>query len=164
MKRYSVFLLLASLILLPGCTSKPETPTQGKLTSFNTVCNQSNDGKRVAVEGFLTLPTLIERNSLILRLRPSQELGRKLSGRIIANPGESETPVIGVSSNFGTGVNQTSQVQKSYTHKDLKVKTNDGKTVGYLDRVRVSGTVYHTNSSAIEFKCALSNPLIERVK
>jgi hypothetical protein len=53
---------------------------------------------------------------------------------------------------------------RSFTAKDLKVTTNDGKTVGYTDRVRVSGTMYYPIVSSVEFKCRLSNTLIESAR
>jgi hypothetical protein len=53
---------------------------------------------------------------------------------------------------------------RSFTAKDLKVTRNDGKTVGYTDRVTVSGTMYYPIVSSVEFKCRLSNTLIESAR
>lgn len=148
MKKYFVALLLTNLTLLTAC-GEPEAPTVGQNISFDTACDRTNDGKRVAVEGFLTLPTQIKRDILVLRLRQSPEIGGQ---------------VIGVSSQFGSGVNQAAPVPTVYKHRDLKVQTNDGQNVGYLDKVRVSGNLYFPISTSVEFKCALSNPLIEQIK
>lgn len=147
MKRHFIIPLLTVFTLLCSCT-EPEPPTVGQETAFDTVCNKENDGKRVAVEGFLTFPKSIKRDILVLRLRKSKELDNK---------------VIGVSTAFGTDVNQATPLKSSsYSHQDLKVKTQDGQTVGYLDQVRVSGKVYYPISSTVEFKCSLSNVLVER--
>jgi hypothetical protein len=55
-----------------------------------------------------------------------------------------------------------SKSKLSYTHADLKVTTNDGKSIGYLDLVRVSGNVgFPTKVSGSP--CVLNNPLIEKI-
>jgi hypothetical protein len=58
-----------------------------------------------------------------------------------------------------------SAVRARSGQKDLKVTTNDGKTVGHTDRVRVSGRMYYPSSMAnVEFKCGLDNTLIESAR
>ncbi|KAF3887427.1 MULTISPECIES: hypothetical protein [Nostocales] len=147
MKPYFILPLLANIILLVGCTGEPETPTIGQMTNFHSVCHKGNDGKRVAVEGYLTLPTSIKNNILVLRLRQSKNFG---------------STVIGVSSNFGDEPNKVSPLPLVYKHRDLKIRTHNGQTASYLDKVRVSGKVYFPISNLVEFQCGLSNPLIER--
>jgi hypothetical protein len=53
----------------------------------------------------------------------------------------------------------------SYTDEDLKIHLPDGKTAGYGQKVKVSGTVYFPNGALkaddVDFDCGLSNPLVE---
>ena len=47
---FTLILLFVSLTL-SGCSSEP--PTRGELTTFAAVCNKENEGKRLALEGYL---------------------------------------------------------------------------------------------------------------
>lgn len=130
--------------LLVGCASEP--PTAGESTAFDSVCDRANDGKRVAVEGYLILPDeFTESSSVVLRLY--QEL-------------DADAARIGVTVQFGTEANQLEEVPTSYTDDDLKVHTADGQVIGYDTLVRVSGKVYFPIVEQ-EFACGLENPLIE---
>ena len=144
----AAFLLGATL--LAGCGDSGP-PTAGTATTFAAICDKANDGKRLALEGYLTLPEdFTKSSSVVLRLRQAQKLGGD---------------VVGVTANFGDAPNTVKAITgKSYSDTDLGVHTTDGATLTYQDRVRVSGTLYFpTMSNTVEFHCALSNPLFERV-
>ncbi|HEY9622640.1 MAG TPA: hypothetical protein V6C78_19930 [Crinalium sp.] len=169
------------LTLVTGCASEP--PTVGKAIAFEQVCDQSNDGQRVSVEGFLTLPEEIPTNdtvSVLLEIRPSENV-------------EPRGERVGVWTTYGSDANQVasvkgvytaptldelknnsqnppspnqSSVQGTYTHADLKVTTSDGQQITYTDRVRVSGKVVFPSSPGVTAisPCVLNNPLIERIE
>jgi hypothetical protein len=56
MKKHLHLPILAILLPLAGCNTKAEPPIVGQKVSFERICDHSNDDKRIAVEGFLTLP------------------------------------------------------------------------------------------------------------
>jgi len=127
-----------------GGEKKP--PTVGESKNFAEVCDKANEGKRVAVEGFLRLPAEVKVNAgLVLRLYPTAEFAGK---------------PVGVSTEIGSEPNRVALMPKEFTDKDLKVKTTDGQVAGFGTKVRVSGDVYFPLVGQ-EFPCALSNPLVE---
>ena len=68
--------------VLAGCSS--ELPTIGEATELGQVCDSGNDGKRVSVEGFLTLPQEMpvdESIALLLEIRRSEDV-EKMNGRV----------------------------------------------------------------------------------
>jgi len=130
--------------LLAGCAAEP--PTAGELLAFEAVCDKANDGKRVAVEGYLLLPDeFTDSESVVLRLY--QDLAE-------------DSAKIGVTMRFGTEANQLEEVPISYSDDDLKVHAHDNQVVGYDTRVRVSGKVYFPVVDQ-DFVCGLENPLVE---
>jgi hypothetical protein len=172
MKKHFYLPILAILFVLAACNTKSEPPTVGKKVSFDRVCDRSNDGKRIAVEGFLTLPEKVSSQdtiSVLLEIRSVKDVNK---------PGR-----VGVWTRYGTALNQIapietarrvpgstekaklqdwSKAKSSYTHADLKVTANDGKSIGYLDRVRISGKVGFPSNVSVS-PCVLSNPLIEKI-
>jgi hypothetical protein len=90
-------LLIAGLALsaaLAGCASEP--PTAGELLAFEAVCDKANDGKRVAVEGYLLLPDeFTDSESVVLRLYQELDL---------------DEARIGVTVRFGSEANQIDEV------------------------------------------------------
>lgn len=75
---------------------------------------------------------------------------------------ESRGTVVGIGVALGNGPNQVEMPPKSFSAADLKLHTQDGKVAGFRDKVKVSGTMYLPSSMAtVEFKCGLSNVLIE---
>jgi len=141
-------LLIAGLALsaaLAGCASEP--PTAGELLAFEAVCDRANDGKRLAVEGYLLLPDeFTDSESVVLRLYQELDL---------------DAARIGVTVRFGSQANQIDEVPTSYSDDDLKIHLTDGSTIGYDTRVRVSGKVYFPIVAQDDFTCGLENPLIE---
>jgi hypothetical protein len=142
------FSLLA--LALAACSSKtPQPPTVGEAKDFGAVCDKANDGKRVAVAGFLRLPdSFTGTQSVVLRLYQANDFAG--------------TP-IGVQTKMGSQANQLEYAPKQYTDRDLKVHTADGQVTGFGTKVRVSGNVYFPLVGQ-EFPCALENPLVELAK
>ena len=140
--------LLAFTIAACGSSEK-KPPTVGDAKAFDTVCDKANEGKRIAVEGYLRLPAEVNRKiGPVLRLYPTSEF----SGR-----------PIGVSTEIGGKPNQIGFIPNEYTDKDLKVNIADGQVVGSGTKVKVSGDVYYPLVGQ-EFPCSLSNPLVELAK
>jgi hypothetical protein len=141
--RISLLLILGTLFLV-ACGSEP--PTAGTATDFASVCNEANEGNRVAVEGYLRLPdSFTGDESVVLRLYETDSFGG--------------TP-IGATARLGTEANQIEQVPTSYTDEDLKVHLADGQLTTYGTKVKVSGKVYFPLVDQ-DFDCGLENLLIE---
>jgi hypothetical protein len=168
--------------LLTGCASEP--PTVGKSIELKQACDRSNDGKRVAVEGYLKLPEEIPVDntiSILLEIRRSEDV-KKLNGRVgvwtqYGNEANQVAPVESKSTITIPGLNGAKSNEPptpytsepptvgTFTHAALHVTTNDGQQITYTDRVRVSGQVGFSSSlktTAIS-SCVLTNPLIERI-
>lgn len=144
------FFCMGLLIFSAACGSTaPEPPTAGETKDFASVCDKANEGKRVAVVGFLRFPEKFTgTRSVVLRLYG----GADYAG----------APV-GVQTPIGSQANQAELAPKEYTDKDLKVHTSDGQVAGYGTRVKVSGKVYYPLVGQ-DFKCALENPLVESAR
>ena len=135
------------LLFVAACGSgAPEPPAAGETKDFAAVCDKANEGKRVAVVGFLRFPEKFTgTSSVVLRLYAGSDYGGA---------------PIGVQTKIGNQANQAELAPKEFTDKDLKVHTSDGQLAGYGTRVKVSGKVYYPLVGQ-DFKCALENPLIE---
>jgi hypothetical protein len=135
------------LIFGAACgSSHTEPPTAGETRDFASVCDKANEGKRVAVVGFLRFPEKFTgTSSVVLRLYGAADYAG--------------APV-GVQTSIGNQANQVELAPKSFTDKDLKVHTSDGQMAGYGTKVKVSGKVYYPLVGQ-DFKCGLENPLIE---
>jgi hypothetical protein len=152
-------LLALPIIALTACNQGP--PTAGQPVNFSNVCDKSNDGHRVMVEGFLRLPDSID----VITNRNGGSATEILVVRLFQDKAFKGTP-IGVNFDFGSGPNMMDELPRpQYTDEDLKVHLTDGRTATYGQRVNVSGTVYFpvgalTNDS-VDFDCGLDNPLVE---
>src|ERR1043165_8056054 len=138
------------LIFCAACgSSTPEPPTAGEMKDLAAVCDKANEGKRVAVVGFLRFPEKFTgTSSVVLRLYGG---------------GDYAGAPIGVQTRIGSQANQVELAPKEFTENDLKVHTSDGPLAGYGTRVKVSGKVYYPLVGQ-DFKCALENPLIESAR
>jgi hypothetical protein len=144
-------LIAVSLVVctFAACSGEKKPPTVGEAKDFAMVCDKTNEGKRVAVEGYLRLPEEVNRKiGPVLRLYPTSEFSGK---------------PIGVSTEIGSQPNQIGSIPKEYTDKDLKVNMANGQVVGFGTKVKVSGDVYYPMVGQ-EFTCSLSNPLVELAK
>jgi hypothetical protein len=148
-KRHLIVFTLFALVSAACGASEEKPPTAGEARSFATACDKANEGKRIAVDGYLRLP---------------EEMNRK-TGPVLRlyQTGDFSGDPIGVSTKTGDQPNQVAMVPKEYSDKDLKVKTSDGQVAGSATKVRVSGDMY-IPTVAQKFPCALSNPLVEMAK
>jgi hypothetical protein len=142
----SLRIILFIIIATSACATETGPPTIGEAREFATVCDKANDGKRLAVEGYLRWPeSFTGTRSTVLRLYPTAD--------------RSGAP-IGVQILIGNQPNQLEMPPKQYSDSDLKVHLASGEVVGVGTKVRVSGNVYFPTVSQ-DFTCALENPLVE---
>jgi hypothetical protein len=151
--------IVASLALtgLVACT---EAPTPGEPTDFASVCGRSNDGRRIAVAGYLQLPDSID---VVSSGDGSRKQAEHVTVRLFSSDQFAGTS-IGVDLDVGTGPNTLADIPGEYifTDSDLKVHLADGETSTYGQRVNVSGKVYFPSSSdAADLSCDLANPLMQ---
>src|SRR4051812_44856065 len=91
-------------LMLASCGQSQGPPTVGELEAFGAVCDKGNDGKRVAVEGYLRFPSSFKgRESAVLRLYQSEDF--------------KGTP-IGVQMPIGQQANQMEMPPKKYSETD----------------------------------------------
>jgi|HubBroStandDraft_6_1064221.scaffolds.fasta_scaffold648807_2 hypothetical protein len=145
---FNRIIVLSFVFLIFGaCSSGPATV--GELKGFDAVCDKTNDGKRIAVEGYLRFPKdFTGTDSIVLRLYKAADA--------------TGTP-IGVQTIVGAQANQMELPPSRYTEKDLQVHLVDGQVAGAETKVRVSGKVYYPIVGQ-DFTCGLENPLIESAK
>lgn len=150
----TLLITLSLALLLLSCGSN-EAPSKGELKTFETACDKANDGKRIAVEGYLMLPEEFSGDLSVLL-------------RVNSKPERSEQAVVAANVKIdkeGKAPNSINYLSTSYNDDDLIFRTADGQTLGYQDKVRISGTMYFPSSIAkVEFTCGLSNPLIEKLE
>jgi hypothetical protein len=146
MIRFQYLVVISLLILGLAACGGDEPATAGTETAFADVCNESNEGERVAVEGYLRLPDSFTGDfSVVLRLFETDSF---------------EGTPIGVTARLGTEANQVENVPESYSDTDLKVHLSNGQVVGYGTKVKVSGKMYYPTVDQ-DFVCGLENLLIE---
>lgn len=139
--------VLAALLCLVACA--PASAGAGELQAFAHACDKANDGKRIAVEGYLRLPdSLTGGGNVELRLY------RDLS--FTGKP-------IGVNMRFGDGANQTRNINAPYHDDDLKVHLADGTLVPFGTKLRVSGRM-DLPVVQQDFDCELQNVYVEQAK
>lgn len=150
MRTIDVAMCIASALLvmqLAGCGEEGPA-TVGELVTFDTVCDKANESKRVALEGYLDFPNEFKSKDLSIMMR------------LRAAPGAKDR-VVGASVRLGTSPNNVAVPPKTFSVKDLKLTMNDGKTAGYADKIKVSGKMYYPIVAQDDFKCGLTNTLIE---
>ena len=155
--RLPIVAVLLAAAFVTGCDEKP---TAGAPKTLADVCDRANDGKRVALEGYLSLPSSFTEGA------SSESAPVVIRGDL---PEAGDVTFVWVP--YGSGPNSMEKVPDTYSQKDLKVYVTDGGAVGYKDHVRVSGTVAFPSRRPYEVStqngrlldCGLNNPLIERV-
>ena len=144
MLRRLIFILSLMALLLGGCSTA--APTTGDLKDFSAACDKANDGKRIAIVGYLRFPeSFTGSDNVVLRMYNASDF--------------SGSP-IGVTVDFGTKANQVEPVKDQFSDNDLKVHMANGQVAGLGTKVKVSGTVYFPLVSQ-EFACGLYNPLVD---
>lgn len=148
---------LGSAFLLSGCD---EAPTAGAPKTLANVCDRANDGKRVALDGYLSLPSSF-----------TEGMSSESAPIVIRGDVPESGDVTFAWVPYGSGPNSMDKVPDTYSQKDLKVYTKDGAAIGYRDHVRISGTVAFPSRRPYEVSspggrlldCGLNNPLIEKL-
>jgi hypothetical protein len=140
------FLAVLLLAMTLGACSSSSAPTEGEAKDFATACDKTNDGKRIALQGYLHFPDSFTGNqSVVLRMYESNDYSGK---------------PIGVQIEFGTQPNQLQTVPDQFTENDLKVHLASGQVAQFGTKVKVSGKVYYPLVGQ-DFDCSLENPLVE---
>jgi hypothetical protein len=146
MNRFQFLVVVSLLIFGLSACGRDEPATTGVDTAFAAACDESNEGERVAVTGYLRLPDSFTGDfSAVLRLFETDTF---------------EGTPIGATVRLGTEANQMENVPASYSDTDLKVHLADGQVVGYGTKVKVSGKMYYPTVDQ-DFVCGLENLLIE---
>lgn len=146
MIRFQYLVVVSLLIVGLAACGGDESATVGVETAFADICNESNEGERLAVSGYLRLPDSFTGDfSVVLRLYETDSF---------------EGTPIGVTARLGTEANQVENVPDSYSDNDLKVHLANGQVVGYGTKVKVSGKMYYPVVEQ-DFVCGLENLLIE---
>ncbi len=149
--RFRALLMVCGLMLVACGDSEP--PTKGEVISYAQVCDKANEGKRIAVDGYLRAPEQFGRKDISLVLRLGTTPDRKDLAAVSSTVKVDQDR---------RSPNTMNPLPSNYTDADLQVRTHEGKVVSNLDKVRVHGTLYFPSSIAtVEVKCGLSNPLIE---
>lgn len=112
------------LILIASCSSKPGEPM-----AFPTTCNDADDGKYVAITGYLTDGGSLYCSNTGGRMDCNFTLMEKPDGgaKILASIAQ------------GSGANSVEDFGKSYKRSDLKIHDNSGGMVNVGDKVTLSG-------------------------
>ena len=124
MKRIFFILVLGVVFILGLASCGPKEYTTYELASF---CDQV-DGKQqdVTVSGVLKIGSNISEEN-------------KVYGVLLAEALDQNQPVVRIGIPIGTGNNQTQPISNNFTLEDVKVQTNDGKTVTHGDPITISG-------------------------
>jgi hypothetical protein len=139
--------LVLAMATLLGCgQGAPAAATAATDVAFADACDKANDGKRVAVDGYLRLPeSFTGDRSVVLHLYETD-----------AHAG---SPV-GVQVRFGSAANQVATVPTSFSDEDLSLHLDGGGTAGYGTEVNVTGKVYYP-MVAQDFACALEDVVVQ---
>jgi hypothetical protein len=144
--RFLTLTLISLAIAACGQATPTPPPSVGDAKSFSNACDKANDGKRIAVAGYLRFPeSFTGSQSVVLRFYEDDNLAGA---------------PIGVQIDFGTQANQVQAVTDQYTDADLKVYLADGQVAPFGTKVRVSGKAYFPLAKQ-DFACGLENPLVE---
>jgi len=114
--------LMALAAPLGACKSE-----RGRPVTHATICNPENDQKRVSLEGYLSsegMMTFCSRGTCSLSLRDKLGKGAR---------------AITVGIRQGGGKNHMEDLPKNFSPKDLKFTTNEGKEIGNMAHVFVTG-------------------------
>ena len=144
MPRWPLLVVVSTALCLSACT--PQTAGPGTPQAFTFACARPNEGKRIAVEGYLRLPpSVASSQGVMLLLYPDPSL----KGR-----------PIGVMMRFGDKPNEAHKIISAYHDSDLKVHLADGTTVPFGTRVRVSGRM-QLPVVPQAYDCDLRDPYVE---
>jgi hypothetical protein len=134
----AVFVLRFALPIL----TRPTQGDPGTLQTWETYCVEANKDKRIALDGFLALPSSMSvrdgKTSVQLK---SLDQKMSISVDVVVDVHIEKPPIV-------------------YSEDSLKIKTVDGKTLGPKDQVRVSGVLQWSKSElGGEDTCWLRSPV-----
>ena len=133
-------------VFMAACSQTAKTAGVGEAKQFSTACDKANDGKNVAVEGYLRFPeSFTGSKDVVLRLYETSNF---------------DGSPIGVQIDFGTQANQVKAVADQYSDSDLTVYLADGGPAQFGSKVKVSGYVYYPLVGQ-DFTCGLDTPYLE---
>lgn len=116
----TVFLLL--LLCVASCSQPPEP---GPDVSWDDLTKQENQQQRVAVTGFLKVPTsIMATDTMLLPLHQTEE---------------DESPKVSCSVKIGSGPNMAETPPKNYKESDLVLLDKDGNRVAPNSKIKVTG-------------------------
>jgi hypothetical protein len=114
---------------------------------FTQVLDKANDGKRVSIEGYVTMPTT------------SYQSGSSAQLDFIERPNEFSAPFNFILSvNVGDGKNTMKTLPDKYKAEDIVITGKNGEKIGVGDRVKITGKL-----SANSDYCSLDCQEIEKV-
>jgi hypothetical protein len=132
-------------LILAACGAA-KSPAAGEAKPFANACDKANDGKDIAVEGYLRFPeSFTGSDNVILRLYESDNF---------------DGSPVGVQIDFGTQANQVKAVTDQYSDTDLMVTLATGGSAPFGTKVKVSGYVYFPLVDQ-DFTCGLESPYLE---
>ena len=119
-------------IQTPPADSKPEElELKAEAVSFANACKAENKDKIISVDGYLGVSSIMICNS--------RGIVRYCGINLYAQPGTGDSLTANV--DVGNEANQMEQLPDQYKPQDLRIHTADGKTVGFRDRVKVTGKI-----------------------
>jgi hypothetical protein len=143
LKKVSIILCIIAL-MLAACAKSAPAVAENK--DFTSACDKSNDGKFIALQGYLRLPdSFTGDQSVVLRMYEANDFSGK---------------PIGVQTEFGKEANQVETVGDQFQDTDLKVHLTNGQIAQFGTKVKVTGKVYFPLVGQ-DFDCALENLSIE---
>jgi hypothetical protein len=119
-------------IQTPPADSRPEEmEVKAEAVAFGDACKPENKDKVVEVEGYLGVSSIM--------FCKNRGIVRYCGLNLYAKPGTGDS--ISANVDVGTEPNQMEPLPEQYKPEDLKLHTSDGKTIGFRDRVKISGKV-----------------------
>ncbi len=127
-------ILVALLVTAAACAPAPK-----EITPFESVCTTPNNGQVVTTSGYFTLGASMYcsdtsgyyRCGLDFRAEPGG-LGK-----------------FSVDVKVGKGKNQMQEMPSNYSESDLIITTSDGKTIGVMDQVVITGKLGYNEDSDV---------------
>lgn len=98
--------------------------------SFDDMCTLENHNKLVEVDGYLSIGP-----ALMVKTVENKEITADLN---FSQQQQGENYIL-ATVKMGKGKNTMDEIKNNYTEESLKIRTNDGQTIGYQDPVTVTG-------------------------
>lgn len=124
---------LALSLVMAACAPGPGTPVE-----LGALCRASNDGERVAVEGYIDAGASIFCSNIG---------GGPVTCGLDLKEQTGDEPAATVYIPEGGGGGEIESVPEDFTRATLRIHADDGTLVGLNDRVRITGPVSVVESS-----------------